>query len=147
MATYRGVAVNPCSSGWHEHTGHRWLLSSLMAVAIVGPIGCGTGTQSRVEDVHRRTTTNGATATEVTETERGPNGVRFTWEVRSPRTWDEYRMEVTRALRPDFIVVRADGNSLVLSQSFGGDVYRVELTASPSSDVTTVRVVFSAMAD
>jgi hypothetical protein len=56
-------------------------------------------------------------------------------------------MEVTRALRPDFIVVRADGNSLVLSQSLGGDVYRVELTASPSSDVTTVRVVFSAMAD
>jgi hypothetical protein len=56
-------------------------------------------------------------------------------------------MDVIEALKPDFAVVRDDGSSVVLSQSMHGDVYRVELSANTSSGVTTIHVVFSAMAD
>jgi hypothetical protein len=116
-------------------------------VAFAVGVGCSATPRAQVEDVHSRTARNGATATDVTEIARSSNGVRFAWDVRISRTWQEYRTEVIETFKPEFEVVRNDATSLVLARLAHGDAYHIELRVVSSSPVVTSHVVFSATAD
>jgi len=97
------------------------------------------------ESLRQRTALKGATASPVRELERTAFGVRFSWDVSTPRSWVEYRAQLLDEFGPQFSVITSDGASLVLSRRDGGDTYRLELRPV-SKEGGQVRVVFFASA-
>lgn len=116
-----------------------WLVLAL-AVAC-GPPDVG------VQELQRRTVPNGASATGVSGPQRTAIGLRFTWDVRSSMSWDEYRQSMAAAFKRDFDVIQSDSSSLVLSRHVNGDVYRLEFHAAVAVAGTEAHVTFSASAD
>ena len=117
-----------------------------VVVATLLSIACD-GSFSRAREMQRRTEQAGAMAGAISEPERTPNGVSFSWDVRSRAAWLEYRGDVINEFKGDFHVMHSDDRSLVLSRSDGGDAYRLEFRAATVDEGIQVHVVFAAFAN
>jgi hypothetical protein len=120
---------------------------AVVYVTFVVAVACNRQQQRpNVGDMHRRTARDGATVSALSEPQRTASGVPYTWNVQSPKTWEEYRALVTDEFRQDFKVVRSDTSALVLSRTDNGNVYRLEFHVTREADGTDLHVIYSASA-